>query len=200
MFPTSCKRPVLPNCVPGRRFSSTWHRRVRCQSQRTLFRHTRMPLARRKWRREPPPTLVRTNCVDERGAALQRFGCSPRTARATCSGKRLVERRVCQVGHIGHVERSQGRAGGRCVGESAFGLARLPHRCEHKQRVVLTASMASVCGNQRETDDNHLWSPEDFNDAPSSAYSLSKTRAEECAWEFIASDAVAGKVCSPKRK
>eukprot|EP01108_Squamamoeba_japonica_P005224 TRINITY_DN4103_c0_g1_i1.p1 TRINITY_DN4103_c0_g1~~TRINITY_DN4103_c0_g1_i1.p1 ORF type:complete len:358 (-),score=100.16 TRINITY_DN4103_c0_g1_i1:43-1071(-) len=61
-------------------------------------------------------------------------------------------------------------------------------------RVVLTASMASVCGNQRETDDNHLWSPEDFNDAPSSAYSLSKTRAEECAWEFIASDAVAGKM------
>lgn len=53
------------------------------------------------------------------------------------------------------------------------------------QRVVLTASMASVCGSQREKNPAHLWSEADVNDAPGSAYSASKTAAEQAAWAFV---------------
>ncbi len=52
-------------------------------------------------------------------------------------------------------------------------------------RVVLTASMASVCGSQREKNPAHLWSELDVNDAPGSAYSASKTAAEQAAWAFV---------------
>jgi dihydroflavonol-4-reductase len=52
------------------------------------------------------------------------------------------------------------------------------------KRVVITASMASVCGSQRDKDPSHLWSEADVNDAPGSAYSASKTAAEAAAWAF----------------
>jgi dihydroflavonol-4-reductase len=52
------------------------------------------------------------------------------------------------------------------------------------KRVVITASMASVCGSQRDKDASHLWSEADVNDAPGSAYSASKTAAEAAAWAF----------------
>mmetsp|Transcript_90862 Transcript_90862/g.257384 ORF Transcript_90862/g.257384 Transcript_90862/m.257384 type:complete len:330 (-) Transcript_90862:160-1149(-) len=54
------------------------------------------------------------------------------------------------------------------------------------RRVVVTATMASVCGTQRETNPDHLWSEADTNDAPESAYSKSKTAAEAKVWEMAA--------------
>jgi dihydroflavonol-4-reductase len=53
------------------------------------------------------------------------------------------------------------------------------------KRVVVTASMASVCGSQRDRDPTHLWSEADHNDAPGTAYSASKTAAEAAAWAFV---------------
>ena len=52
------------------------------------------------------------------------------------------------------------------------------------RRVVVTATMASVCGTQRESDPDHLWSEADRNDKPGSAYSASKTAAEARTWEL----------------
>ncbi len=52
------------------------------------------------------------------------------------------------------------------------------------KRVVLTATMASVCGSQRDKDPKHQWSPEDWNDAPGSTYSKAKTISERRAWEL----------------
>ncbi|KAJ1475286.1 hypothetical protein T484DRAFT_1968579 [Baffinella frigidus] len=51
-------------------------------------------------------------------------------------------------------------------------------------RVVVTATMASICGSQREANPEHQWSEADHNDAPSSAYSKSKTAAEATVWEL----------------
>jgi len=51
-------------------------------------------------------------------------------------------------------------------------------------RVVVTATMASVCGSQREKDPDHLWTEADKNDSPSSGYSKSKTAAEAKVWEL----------------
>lgn len=47
------------------------------------------------------------------------------------------------------------------------------------QRVVYTATMASICGSQREKDPNHVWNEEDWNDRPGTHYSRSKTLAEK---------------------
>ena len=52
------------------------------------------------------------------------------------------------------------------------------------KRVVVTATMASVCGTQRDASPEHLWSEADKNDAPGSAYSKSKTAAEAKVWEL----------------
>lgn len=46
-----------------------------------------------------------------------------------------------------------------------------------KMRVVVTSSMAAICGAQREKDPNHLWVESDNNDDPGSNYSRSKTLA-----------------------
>jgi nucleoside-diphosphate-sugar epimerase len=51
-------------------------------------------------------------------------------------------------------------------------------------RVVYTATMASICGSQREKDPDHVWTEEDWNDAPGTHYSRSKTLAEKAAWDF----------------
>lgn len=52
------------------------------------------------------------------------------------------------------------------------------------KRVVVTATMASVCGSQRNADPDHLWCEADKNDAPGSPYSKSKTEAEAKVWEL----------------
>lgn len=52
------------------------------------------------------------------------------------------------------------------------------------KRVVVTATMASICGNQRDSNPDHLWSEADKNNAPGSAYSKSKTAAEERTWQL----------------
>jgi dihydroflavonol-4-reductase len=54
------------------------------------------------------------------------------------------------------------------------------------KRVVITASMASVCGTQRQKNPNHVWTEEDWNDEMKSPYSRSKVLAEKAAWEFVA--------------
>ena len=46
------------------------------------------------------------------------------------------------------------------------------------KRVVVTATMASICGSQREKNPDHLWSELDKNDAPQTGYSKGKTAAE----------------------
>ena len=38
------------------------------------------------------------------------------------------------------------------------------------EHVVVTCSMASVCGSQTEKDPAHVWTETDFNDAPGSNY------------------------------
>jgi len=53
------------------------------------------------------------------------------------------------------------------------------------KRVVYTATMASMCGTQREQDPSHVWNESDWNDKPGTHYSRSKTLAEQAAWEFI---------------
>ena len=52
------------------------------------------------------------------------------------------------------------------------------------KRVVVTATMASICGSQRERNPDHLWSEIDKNDAPQTGYSKGKTAAEAKAWEL----------------
>jgi nucleoside-diphosphate-sugar epimerase len=52
------------------------------------------------------------------------------------------------------------------------------------KRIVVTASLASMCGNQREANPAHVWSEKDWNNAPGSNYSKSKTDAEKAAWDF----------------
>lgn len=69
------------------------------------------------------------------------------------------------------------------------------------QRVVVTATMASVCGTQREKDPDHLWCEADKNDNPETGYSKSKTAAEAKVWELAGAQ---GKVqrhdCPPRRR
>lgn len=55
------------------------------------------------------------------------------------------------------------------------------------QRIVVTATMASICGSQRKSDPNHLWTEADWNDEPTSQYSKSKTLAEKKLWELAES-------------
>jgi len=50
------------------------------------------------------------------------------------------------------------------------------------KRIVFTSSMAAACGNQCDTDPTHLWSEDDWNDAPASLYSAGKTAGEKAAW------------------
>ena len=57
------------------------------------------------------------------------------------------------------------------------------------KRVVVTATMASICGSQREKNPDHLWSELDKNDAPQTGYSKGKTAAEAKAWELAAAHA-----------
>jgi nucleoside-diphosphate-sugar epimerase len=52
------------------------------------------------------------------------------------------------------------------------------------KRLVLTATMASVCGDQILRNPNHIWSEEDWNDNPGSFYSKGKTLGEKVAWDF----------------
>lgn len=52
------------------------------------------------------------------------------------------------------------------------------------RRVVVTATMASVCGTQCDTNPDHIWSEADTNDKPGMAYSKSKTAAEAKVWEL----------------
>eukprot|EP00966_Prymnesium_polylepis_P013705 316365-Prymnesium_polylepis.1 len=52
------------------------------------------------------------------------------------------------------------------------------------KRMVVTATMTSVCGSQRDTNPDHIWSEADKNDAPGSAYSKSKTAAEAKVWQL----------------
>lgn len=61
-------------------------------------------------------------------------------------------------------------------------------RAAHKagvQRVVLTASMASVCGSQALENPQHVYTENDWNDECGSRYSRAKTRAEEAAWACV---------------
>lgn len=51
-------------------------------------------------------------------------------------------------------------------------------------RVVLTASMASVCGDQAERNPGHVWTESDWNNDCGSAYSQAKTDAERLAWDL----------------
>lgn len=53
------------------------------------------------------------------------------------------------------------------------------------RRVVLTASMATVCGSQTAKNPAHVYTEADWNDACSSRYSTAKTRAEEAAWAAL---------------
>lgn len=55
------------------------------------------------------------------------------------------------------------------------------------RRVVLTASMASVCGSQVEKDPAHVYTEADWNDSCGSRYSTAKTRAEQAAWAVLPS-------------
>jgi len=50
------------------------------------------------------------------------------------------------------------------------------------RRVILTATMASVCGSQVEKNPGHIWTENDWNDTPGSAYSAAKTAGERKAW------------------
>jgi len=52
------------------------------------------------------------------------------------------------------------------------------------KRVILTASMASICGNQVELDPSHIWTENDWNESATIAnpYPYSKTLAEKAAW------------------
>ncbi|MCO4761315.1 MAG: NAD-dependent epimerase/dehydratase family protein [Myxococcales bacterium] len=52
------------------------------------------------------------------------------------------------------------------------------------RRVILMASMASICGTQKRVDPTHLWCEDDWNDEMGSVYSESKTKAEKRAWEI----------------
>jgi len=54
------------------------------------------------------------------------------------------------------------------------------------KRCVYTCTMASICGTQRDKNPLHIWSEADYNDAPGSWYSRSKTEAEQAAWKFVA--------------
>jgi len=56
------------------------------------------------------------------------------------------------------------------------------------KRVVYTATIASICGSQRDKDPNHVWNEQDWNDRPGTDYSRSKTLAEKAAWDFIKSN------------
>jgi len=53
------------------------------------------------------------------------------------------------------------------------------------KRIVVTASMASICGNQRELNPAHIWTEKDWNETPGSDYSKSKVMAEKAAWDFV---------------
>jgi len=55
------------------------------------------------------------------------------------------------------------------------------------RRVVLTASMASICGSQRKAEPTHVWTEKDWNDEMGSPYTKSKTLAEKAAWDFVGS-------------
>lgn len=46
------------------------------------------------------------------------------------------------------------------------------------QRVVITSTMATLCGDQRTANPDHVWTEEDWNDNPGSAYSKAKTLSE----------------------
>lgn len=47
-----------------------------------------------------------------------------------------------------------------------------------------------MCGSQREKNPDHVWSEADWNDAPGSHYSRSKTLAERKAWEYAQANGI----------
>ncbi|KAJ1473724.1 hypothetical protein T484DRAFT_3316525 [Baffinella frigidus] len=51
------------------------------------------------------------------------------------------------------------------------------------RRVVLTGGLASICGSQRSTNPDHLWSEADTNDAPETAFSKSMVAKEAKVWQ-----------------
>lgn len=53
------------------------------------------------------------------------------------------------------------------------------------RRVVLTASLASICGTQTKKNPAHIFTEKDWNDEMGTPYSKSKTLAEKAAWEFV---------------
>jgi len=55
------------------------------------------------------------------------------------------------------------------------------------KRLILTSSMAAICGNQAETNPSHVFSEVDWNNDPTTPYSRSKVEAEKIAWEMIKS-------------
>jgi len=52
------------------------------------------------------------------------------------------------------------------------------------KKVVLTSSMAAVCGSQRQKNPSHLWTEADWNDTTTLSYAYSKLAAEKAAWDF----------------
>jgi len=52
------------------------------------------------------------------------------------------------------------------------------------RRVVLNCDLSSICGTQRETNPDHLWSEADRNEAPETAFSKSKVAGEAKVWEL----------------
>eukprot|EP00211_Chloroparvula_japonica_P006024 CAMPEP_0119156298 /NCGR_PEP_ID=MMETSP1310-20130426/52185_1 /TAXON_ID=464262 /ORGANISM="Genus nov. species nov., Strain RCC2339" /LENGTH=343 /DNA_ID=CAMNT_0007148909 /DNA_START=17 /DNA_END=1048 /DNA_ORIENTATION=- len=53
------------------------------------------------------------------------------------------------------------------------------------KRVVVTASMVSICGSQKQKNPDHVWTEADWNDEMGSPYSQAKTKAERAAWDFV---------------
>jgi len=52
------------------------------------------------------------------------------------------------------------------------------------KKVILTSSMAAVCGSQRQQDPAHVWTEAGWNDTTTLSYAYSKLAAEKAAWEF----------------
>jgi len=55
------------------------------------------------------------------------------------------------------------------------------------KKIVVTSSMAAVCGSQRQKDPNHVWTENDWNDTTTLSYMYSKLVSEKAAWDFAKS-------------
>jgi len=52
------------------------------------------------------------------------------------------------------------------------------------RRVVVNCGLATICGSQRDSNPDHLWSEVDKNDAPETAFSKSRVAGEAKLWEL----------------